>query len=538
VVDLDINQYIDVFVEEAKEHLQSLNDSLLELEKDITNQSFINEIFRIAHTLKGMAGTMGFENMANLTHEMENVLDAVRSEKIILNENIIDIIFECFDVLDYSINVIATTGKEDNNDYGLLIDKLKNILGDNGKPNAQKYQKSQEIGLDQYVLNILDEARKRELSSYKIHIKLNSQCMLKSARAFVIFNTLENLGEIVYSNPPVEDIEDEKFDLDFTIIFISKINEKELKVELNNISEIDTIDIETIIVEENNTEILDRKVEEKSANNLIPQLEKEEKKNVINKDRKVGKTVRVDIDRLDNLMNLVSELIIIKTRMDDLSGSSNKENMTEAIEYLERITTSLHDAVMKVRMVPIEKIFNRFPRMVRDLSKELNKEIRLEMSGEETEVDRTVIDEIGDPLIHIIRNSIDHGIETPENRIKQGKPKEGTVILKAYPDGNNVVIEVIDDGGGINVNEVKEKAISKGIVTEEEAEMFSSEDIVNLLFLPGFSTSEEVSDVSGRGVGLDVVKSKIEAINGSVEIISEIKYKKTLLSGDFNDTNI
>ena len=522
MVDLDINQYIDVFVEEAKEHLQSLNDSLLELEKDITNQSFINEIFRIAHTLKGMAGTMGFENMANLTHEMENVLDAVRSEKIILNENIIDIIFECFDVLDYSINVIATTGKEDNNDYGLLIDKLKNILGDNGKPNAQKYQKSQEIGLDQYVLNILDEARKRELSSYKIHIKLNSQCMLKSARAFVIFNTLENLGEIVYSNPPVEDIEDEKFDLDFTIIFISKINEKELKVELNNISEIDTIDIETIIVEENNTEILDRKVEEKSANNLIPQLEKEEKKNVINKDRKVGKTVRVDIDRLDNLMNLVSELIIIKTRMDDLSGSSNKENMTEAIEYLERITTSLHDAVMKVRMVPIEKIFNRFPRMVRDLSKELNKEIRLEMSGEETEVDRTVIDEIGDPLIHIIRNSIDHGIETPENRIKQGKPKEGTVILKAYPDGNNVVIEVIDDGGGINVNEVKEKAISKGIVTEEEAEMFSSEDIVNLLFLPGFSTSEEVSDVSGRGVGLDVVKSKIEAINGSVEIISEI----------------
>ena len=522
MVDLDINQYIDVFVEEAKEHLQSLNDSLLELEKDITNQSFINEIFRIAHTLKGMAGTMGFENMANLTHEMENVLDAVRSEKVILNENIIDIIFECFDVLDYSTNIIATTGKEDNNNYGLLIDKLKSTLGGNGKPNAQKYQKSQEIGLDQYVLNILDEARKRELSSYKIHIKLNSQCMLKSARAFVIFNTLENLGEIVYSNPPVEDIEDEKFDLDFTIIFISKINEKELKVELNNISEIDTIDIETIIVEENNTEILDRKVEEKSANNLIPQLEKEEKKNVINKDRKVGKTVRVDIDRLDNLMNLVSELIIIKTRMDDLSGSSNKENMTEAIEYLERITTSLHDAVMKVRMVPIEKIFNRFPRMVRDLSKELNKEIRLEMSGEETEVDRTVIDEIGDPLIHIIRNSIDHGIETPENRIKQGKPKEGTVILKAYPDGNNVVIEVIDDGGGINVNEVKEKAISKGIVTEEEAEMFSSEDIVNLLFLPGFSTSEEVSDVSGRGVGLDVVKSKIEAINGSVEIISEI----------------
>ena len=292
-------------------------------------------------------------------------------------------------------------------------------------------------------------------------------------------------------------------------------------MELNNISEIDNIEIQPIVGEDD-IKNLNKEIEEKIIDSSIPQFEKKNKENLISKDRKIGKTVRVDIDRLDNLMNLVSELIIIKTRMDDLSDSANRENMIEAIEYLERITTSLHDAVMKVRMVPIERVFNRFPRMVRDLSKELNKEIKLEMFGEETEVDRTVIDEIGDPLIHIIRNSIDHGIETPEERIKHGKSKEGTVVLKSYPDGNNVVIEVIDDGRGINTDEIKEKAISKGIVTEQEIEIFSEEDITNLLFMPGFSTSTKVSDVSGRGVGLDVVKSKIEAINGSIEIVSEV----------------
>lgn len=525
MVDLDLNQYIDVFVEEAKEHLQNMNDSLLELEKDITNHSLVNEIFRVAHTLKGMSGTMGFTNMANITHEMENVLEGVRSNKISLNENVIDIIFECFDVLDHSVNLIATTGKEDDNNHSALVYKLKNVLEDEEKPNNNELQDPKSLEIDKYVLNIIKEAKNKGLVTYRIHIKLSPQCMLKSARAFIIFNTLETLGDIISSNPSVEDIEDEKFDLDFTIVFVSKVDENELSTELNNISEIASVKIQSI--EEKNLESFEIQVskgekEEIITENPLPDNEKRGKVNLINKDRKIGKTVRVDIDRLDNLMNLVSELIIIKTRMDDLSETSNRENMVEAIEYLERITTSLHDAVMKVRMVPIERVFNRFPRMVRDLSKELNKEIKLEMSGEETEVDRTVIDEIGDPLIHIIRNSIDHGIETPEERVSKGKSKEGTVILKSYPDGNNVVIEVIDDGEGIDTNVIKEKAVRKGIVTQQETEIFSEEEVINLLFMPGFSTSAEVSDVSGRGVGLDVVKSKIEAINGSIEIDSEV----------------
>lgn len=647
-MDLDFNQYVDVFVEETKEHLQNMNEALLELEKDITNESLINEIFRVAHTLKGMAGTMGFTNIASLTHEMENVLQEIRNNTITLDESIIDIIFECFDNLDYSVNFIAVNGEEAEDSHDDLVNRLRAIINkdikepeiyDETKLNSvedtelsqyaikaiqeaekrglvsykidiglnpqcmlksarafivfntlesmgdiiysnpsvediedEKFdlsftivlisQENQEtiqrglesiaeidsihintmkdkdftgykkdigmkekkqIGeLDEYVLNLVGEAKNKGLTSYKIDIGLNSQCMLKSARAFIIFNTLESMGDIIYSNPPVEDIEDEKFDLSFTVILIAKVDQYKLRSELESIAEVDSVALTP--VEEVNVG-LQRKginLKTKSDDKKTSGVSKDKKSNIVSRENRIGKTVRVDIDRLDNLMNLVSELIIIKTRMDDLSETSNKDNMVEAIEYLERITTSLHDAVMKVRMVPIERVFNRFPRMVRDLSKELNKEIDLQMSGEDTEVDRTVIDEIGDPLIHIIRNSIDHGIEMPQERAQQGKPKEGTVILKAYPDGNNVVIEVVDDGRGIDSTVIRDKAIQKGIITEQEGDMLSEEEIIALLFTPGFSTSNEVSDISGRGVGLDVVKSKIESINGSVEIDTKL----------------
>lgn len=517
-MDLDIGQYINLFVEEGKEHLQNMNDALLALEKDTGNESLVNEIFRVAHTLKGMAGTMGFTNMANLTHEMENVLDAIRNKEIVLTEDVIDIIFECFDVLDESVNQIASSGEESKEDFTGLVERLRSISKGNGKEDELRTNTSKLAPyIDEYVINIIKKAEAEGLDAYNIEIRLSPNCMLKSARAFIVVNTLETMGEIIHSNPSIEDIEDEKFDLTFSLIFISKEEEKKIKDSLNSISELENINITPIKetdVNDKEIEFLEEDNRSKDASNIV---EKNGTRH-FERQNKVGKTVRVDIDRLDNLMNLVSELIIIKTRMDELSDISNKENMTEAIEYLERITTSLHDAVMKVRMVPIERVFNRFPRMVRDLSKELNKEINLQMYGEETEVDRTVIDEIGDPLIHIIRNSIDHGIETPEERVKLNKPKEGNVILKAYPDGNNVVIEVVDDGRGIDAAKVRKKAVEKDLISLEESETLSEDDIISLLFQPGFSTSDEVSDVSGRGVGLDVVKSKIESINGSIEI--------------------
>ncbi|MGJ0846773.1 chemotaxis protein CheW [Tissierella praeacuta] len=525
-MDLDISQYINIFVEEAKEHLQSMNDVLLELEKNPSHLGNINEIFRVAHTIKGMSGTMGFHNMANLTHEMENVLQAARSNDIELSEDIIDILFECFDALDSSVNHIIDYGAEDDDTNQILIDKLTNLL--NREKNTKHNDgETKELNMDKFVLEVVDKAREDGLNIYSIDFILNESCMLKSARAFIIFNTLENFGEIIYSNPSVEDIEDEKFELEFSVVLVSSYDKSNILKELNQISELEKINLSDFIgIDSNNkmdsnsktiSDDLDKSGEAKiSSNENNDKTQKTTQGNV----GKIGKTVRVDIDRLDNLMNLVSELIIIKTRMDDLSEKSTGENMTEAIEYLERITTNLHDAVMKVRMVPIERVFNRFPRLVRDLSKELGKEIDLQMSGEETEVDRTVIDEIGDPLIHMIRNSIDHGIELPTDRIKAGKPETGTVILKSYPDGNNVVVEVEDDGKGMDPNLIKRKAIEKGVIDEREAEGLSIEDSINLLFKPGFSTADTISDVSGRGVGLDVVKSKIESINGNVEIES------------------
>ncbi|NLY67347.1 MAG: chemotaxis protein CheA [Tissierellia bacterium] len=524
----DLKQYMNLFIEESKEHLQSMNDALLVLEKEKNNRELINEIFRVAHTLKGMAGTMGFTNMANLTHEMENVLDEIRNKGIKLSEDIVDILFECFDALDEIISYISEKGEEIDEQKDELISKLRGIL------KEEKIQESIEKGydkedkrLDEFVLNVIAEAKEKGFNPYKIQVYLRPDCMLKSARAFIVFNLLEKLGTIVYSNPSVEDIEDEKFDFSFTIILLTNATREELIEEIYGISEIDNVEVDLIQIEEKNKE---KKIDNEKEM-IMPNAKKEEKisnMRVVQDQgkKRIAKTVRVDIERLDSLMNLVSELIIVKTRIDELKDNSNIEEMTYAIEYLERITTSLHDAVMKVRMVPIERVFNRFPRMVRDLSKELDKKVNLVMHGENTEVDRTVIDEIGDPLIHLIRNSLDHGIEKTEDRIKLGKSEVGNILLKAYPDGNNVVIELSDDGNGIDFNKVKEKAVQIGLCTYEEVNEFSEEDLKNMLFEPGFSTSESITELSGRGVGLDVVKNKIESINGSIEL-ETVKNKGT-----------
>ncbi|SCG83428.1 two-component system, chemotaxis family, sensor kinase CheA [Proteiniborus sp. DW1] len=527
---MDMNQYLDMFIEESKEHLQFLNDHLLNLEKNPDDKDLINEIFRIAHTIKGMSGTMGFNKIANLTHEMENLLDAVRSDKLSICSEIVDLLFSCFDVLDDHISNIVSNGKEGEQDDTALIQQLNDKLNcrnlEPDRNSAANKDKHVKLDLDEYVINAIKKANSEGMDAYNIVVKLSDNCLLKSARAFIVFNTLESYSEIVYSSPSTEDIEDEKFDKKFTVVLVTKKSKEEIKNDVLMISEVEKVEVEEIIFEPSGVaedtsidvgshETLATSNEYNSDINLeSKKLTNEKKKTTTNI---IGKTVRVDIDRLDNLMNLVSELIIIKTRLED-TGNVERSNLNETIEYLERITTSLHDAVMKVRMVPIERVFNRFPRMVRDLAKELGKEIELEMSGEETEVDRTIIDEIGDPLIHLIRNSLDHGIEDPETRRERGKPTVGKIILKAYPDGNNVVIELEDDGAGINVEKVKKKAVDKGLLTQSEASDLTINEAVNLLFMPGFSTAESVSDVSGRGVGLDVVKNKIESINGIVEV--------------------
>jgi len=521
---MDINQYLEIFIEEAQEHLQNLNQNLLGLESNPNDSNILNEIFRSAHTLKGMAGTMGYDSIMNLTHDMENILDAVRNGLLSINSGILDVLFECLDFLEESINYIAENGKENQRNIEPLKKKLLNILNSNSVPHDSQTAENNEKVIDnfkfnQYDENVAGQAIATGMKVFRIEVILAKDCMLKSARAFVVFKTLEKYAEIFKSYPRVEDIEDEKFDNSFKIAIITSENKDKIKKDLESISEIE----EVIVEEYTNLISSEIAISNEIAVTQETKTEKEEQEEQEEqhiKKNKVGKTVRVDINRLDNLMNLVSELIIIKTRLEGIDSDSQSKNMSEAVEYLERITTNLHDAVMKVRMVPVERVFNRFPRMVRDLSRELDKEVNLNISGEETELDRTVIDEIGDPLIHLIRNAIDHGIENKDERARNNKKPFGNIYLRAYQDGNSVVIEVEDDGKGIDIVKVKKKAIENRLIDKSEADGMSDKEAIELLFHPGFSTADEISDISGRGVGLDVVKTKIESLGGTVEVES------------------
>lgn len=547
---MDMSQYLEIFIDETKEHLQGLNQSLLQLEQNPQDISILNEIFRVAHTIKGMAGTMGFGKMAKLTHDMENVLHALRNNELKITANLVDVLFKCLDALENYTENIVNTGSEGENDYNGIINQLNDAVSK--KSVEQVPQKQEEVQqevvdkkgeadnhvtsqfkLNQYEQNVAWKAKDLGMNIYKITVVLNKGCVLKSARSFIIFQTLEKHSEIIKSEPRVEDIEDEKFDHEFTVVCISKEDAEVFVKEINSIAEIDEVVVTTLdasefqatMANEVSAEVTPKQSDEvdSTSEDEASAEKKQDGNNQGNSPHKTktGKTVRVDIDRLDVLMNLVSELIIIKTRLEGIDGGDRSQAYSEAVEYLERITTNLHDAVMKVRMVPVEMVFNRFPRMIRDVARELKKEIVLNMSGEETELDRTVIDEIGDPLIHLLRNSADHGIEPIEKRLEAGKPATGQINLRAYQDGNNVVIEVDDDGQGINLEKVKKKAIEKGIVKKDIANTLSQKDIIDFLFKPSFSTQDKITDLSGRGVGLDVVKTKIEQLGGVVEVETE-----------------
>ncbi|WP_113675196.1 chemotaxis protein CheA [Vallitalea guaymasensis] len=540
---MDISQYLEIFIEESKEHLQSLNESLLELEKNTDNVELINEVFRVAHTLKGMAATMGYKRMQKLTHDMENVLSEIRNGSIKVEANLLDVLFQCLDALEQYVDLIVESGSEGDNDNQNIIDKLNMILNNEVQEtdtanntestndtsakeetlSDSEKRKHLNINFTDFEKNAISKAYEEDFKVYGITIYISESCVLKSARAFIVFRTLEKLGQVIKSYPAVQDIEDEKFDTDFSTFIVTKEDSSNIIKELSSIAEVTEVLTDEInIPSEQKQEVVEQQTNvvgnDKKAN--------KEKNNTSNKTNlskpKTNRTVRVDIERLDTLMNLVSELIIIKNGLETIELKNTSQNFNEQIEYLERITTNLHDAVMKVRMVPIERVFNRFPRLIRDLSRKLNKKIELHMSGEETELDRTVIDEIGDPLVHLLRNAGDHGLETPDVRVKAGKDPVGNIDLRAYQDGNNVIIEVNDDGNGIDVSKIKNKAISNGVLSAEQADSMSDQEIIELLFRPSFSTAEKISDVSGRGVGLDVVKTKIEALGGDIEVKTEL----------------
>lgn len=552
---MDVSQYLEIFIDETKEHLQSLNEQLLVLETEPENAETINEIFRAAHSLKGMAGTMGYKRMQRLTHDMENVFSEIRNGKMSVTADLVDVLFKGLDALEAYLSNIQESADEGTEDYEDIINQLNNILniGLGKEPvkevkqevaetssapaaavtAAQVTLKYKNLVIADYEKRAIHKADDLGVSAYGITVYIQEYCILKAARAFLVFKALEALGDVIKSQPEVQDIEDEKFDFDFSVILLSKANIDKIKSAILSVSEVKDVVIEKIEadknevveeVEDSNTtaENTDEKLNTQTATAAksntaaaTATASKQAAKPVVNR------SVRVDIEKLDVLMNLVSELIIAKNGLVSISSSEkntkNESGFNEQIEYLERVTTNLHESVMKVRMVPIESVVNRFPRMIRDLSKKLDKKMELYMTGEETELDRTVIDEIGDPLMHLLRNAADHGLESNEERVAAGKPLVGSIFLDAYQDGNNVVIEVRDDGAGINVEKVKRKAIEKGTITHEQAEVMTDKEVIDLLFKPSFSTAEVISDVSGRGVGLDVVKTKIEALGGDIE---------------------
>jgi two-component system chemotaxis sensor kinase CheA len=502
---MDISQYLNVFMDECREHLQTLNQVLLELEHNPDNSSLLDQIFRAAHTLKGASATMGFNKMANLTHAMEDVLSKLRSKEVNVTPEIVNILFEAVDLLESLANSIAS-GKEEDIEINGIVQSLRALTVMQPTPISAQPERRTNLQLryTEIEKEPIVQALKEGTKLYHIEVTLSENCLLKGVRVFMVLREIEKFGIIVKSAPTLKDLEDEKFDFRFVLGVLSSSAVEEIVNPISNIVEVEKVVCEEI--ELNNIPIEKR----------IQTVESEDRSKISS-----VQTVRVDIKKLDDLMNLVAELVISRSRLESISAAIQNKQLDEVLEQVGRLTLELRDNVFKARMVPVETVFSRFPRLIRDLSRELKKEIDLEIYGGETELDRTVIDEIGDPLVHIIRNAADHGIESAEERLQKNKPEKGKIILKAYQEGNGVVIKIIDDGRGFDIERVKEKAVSQGLVSREALALMKDEEILEFTFLPGFSTAKQITEVSGRGVGMDVVKTKVNALGGFIKINSK-----------------
>ncbi|MCT1398626.1 chemotaxis protein CheA [Paenibacillus sp. p3-SID867] len=540
---MDMNQYLTMFIDESNDHLQSLNENMLQLESNPDDIGIVQIIFRSAHTLKGMAATMGYEDLASLTHQMENVLDLVRNEKLKMQDFIFDTLFKSLDALESMVQDI-TNGGDGTADVSSIVASLQAIVrGEGATPAGEAAEGDnsvaavQGIELDEFQFSVLDQSISEGHKVLYIQVTLREDCQLKAVRAYMVFETLERSGEIVKTYPDVQEIEQGEFDRVFSLYYITQRETQDIESQILGVSEIETT---TVVALDHET--LQQMVQESAATAeaVKPQVSEASQAAAASPEGKgtsapvkeskaparnagggnPSRTIRVDIERLDVLMNLFSELLIDRVRLEQLASESKNQELTDTVEHMSRVSSDLQNIVLKLRMVPVDTVFNRFPRMVRDLAKTLDKKIDLIITGAETELDRTVIDEIGDPLVHLLRNSADHGVEPVADRIAAGKPETGTVHLRAFHSGNNVFIEIEDDGRGIYRDKILKNALAKGVVTEAEAATMTDDEVNQLLFAPGFSTAEKISDVSGRGVGLDVVKSKIVALGGNVTIYS------------------
>jgi two-component system chemotaxis sensor kinase CheA len=543
---MDMSEYKEIFRAESEEHLQQLNDSLLGLEQNPNELEYINTMFRSAHTLKGMSATMGFNTISELTHEMENLMDMVRKSQVEVSNGLIDILFECLDTLEALVEAVDSGEEVDiahlqatlaqamegtmpvqeiKGSVTASIDTIQNEIGKEIPEEKAENDTETEakVEVDPVVDNIelsdnekqaIEEAVSEGNRVVSLKVFLDESCVLKSARSTLVLINVSKMGEIIRCVPTEAELEDEKFDLDFTVIFATKSSDDDIVGTIKKISEIKDV-VPTTIAESS-------KVEEKQQETKKEETEEKKSASAVKRSDAVKsiQSVRVNIERLDNLMNLVGELIINKIRLNQLASDLNAKDLDESLANLDRLTNEIQTEVMESRMVPIDQIFSRFPRMVRDLAKSEGKQINLIIEGKEIELDRTVLDEIGDPLVHLLRNAVDHGIESEEERKQLGKPVAGLVRLAASRQRNSVLIEVEDDGKGMDPGHLRDIAVKKGVLTREEVDKLSDTDALNLIFMPGFSGAKVVTDISGRGVGMDAVKTKIEALGGSVKISS------------------
>ncbi|KPB04384.1 chemotaxis protein CheA [Bacillus sp. CHD6a] len=528
---MDLNQYLDIFLEESKEHLQTINNQLLELEKHPANIEIVNEIFRSAHTLKGMSATMGYEDLASLTHQMENVLDLIRNAKLTVTTNLLDIVFRSVEYLEEMVLSISEggDGKKDVSEVVSLLVKIEK--GEEcSLPTKSADQTTSEHSYDSYEVTILQQSEEQGYTPYEVTVTLRQDCLLKAARVFMVFEVVEGMGEVIKSYPSVDLLEEEKFEDSFQITMVTKEEVSTIKEKIMKVSELEKVTVNKLdtqllaafeaesFVEVAIEEVSTAQVEVATTTAVLEK--KEDKPTPVKATPGSNKTIRVSIDRLDGLMNLFEELVIDRGRLEQISKDLNEPELIETVERMSRISNDLQNIILNMRMVPIETVFNRFPRMVRQLARDLGKKVDIDIIGAETELDRTVMDEIGDPLVHLLRNAIDHGIETPEVRNRNGKPEEGRITLKAYHSGNHVFIEIMDNGAGIAKEKVLNKAISKGVISQQEGERLTEQEVYQLILSSGFSTAEVISDISGRGVGLDVVKNTIESLGGKITIDS------------------
>lgn len=545
--DMDMNQYLGAFLDEAGDNLAHLNELLLSAEQNQSDMDIINEIFRVAHTFKGMSATMGFQKMAALTHSMEDLLGLVRSGALVLSHEDVDMLFKCLDTLTAMVDFIRGGGSDGDVASDELIEQL-HMRRDH--PEAAEFAGGAPKGSEPAAVEAnqaaggfeIDDAFTEQekdwfstatgagMQIYALRVTLEDSCMLRAARAYMVVNILDDHGEIVKAIPSVEDIEREAFDRTFTLFVATRDPLDTLTKQVGKVGEVASVEAKEIVLSEKSGEQPDLSAEgapqpekeTKTASKESPEPKKESAAKSANKAGSGNRTVRVDIGRLDKLMNLVGELVIGRARIERLVQESRLKAFEEPLSQLGRISGDIQELVTKLRMVPVSMVFDRLPRLVRDLSRQMGKDIQLQVEGAETELDRTVIDEIGDPMVHIIRNSLDHGIESPDVREAHDKPRLGTIVVAAYQEGNNVIIEVRDDGAGIDPERVRSKAIERGVITTEQAASMTENEIVQLVMLPGFSTAEKVTDLSGRGVGTDAVKSKVESLGGQFMIYSKL----------------